>query len=101
MNEGLDPVPTFVSLLGYSVILTWAFVASGGSVLLVALIHAGLNGVAPLMAGLEVDRAWTIRAVLVAVIALVVVLKGGLRDRRPQVLTAGAQQAAAPSTRPI
>ena len=56
MNEGLEPVPTFVSLLGYSVILTWAFVASGGSVLLVALIHAGLNGVAPLMAGLEVDR---------------------------------------------
>ena len=85
MNEGLDPVPTVVSLLGYSVILTWAFVASGGSVLLVALIHAGLNGVAPLMAGLEVDRAWTIRAVLVAVIAVVVVLKGGLRDRRPQV----------------
>ena len=100
MNEGLDAVPTVVSLLGYSVILTWAFVASGGSVLLVALIHAGLNGVAPLMAGLEVDRAWTIRAVLVAVIALVVVLRGGLRDRRPQVLTAGAPQAAA-STRPI
>ena len=101
MNEGLEPVPTFVSLLGYSVILTWAFVASGGSVLLVALIHAGLNGVAPLMAGLEVDRAWTIRAVLVAAIALVVVLRGGLRDRRPQGLSAGAPHAAAPSTRPV
>ena len=80
---------------------TWAFVASGGSVLLVALIHAGLNGVAPLMAGLEVHRAWTIRAVLVAVIALVVVLRGGLRDRRPRVLTGSATTAAAASTRPI
>jgi hypothetical protein len=101
MNEGLEPVPTVVSLLGYSVILTWAFVASGGSVLLVALIHGGLNGVAPLMAGLEVDRAWTIRAVLVAVIAVVVVLRGGFRDRRPHVMTAGAPKTAAASTRSV
>ena len=101
MNEGLEPVPTVVSLLGYSVILTWAFVASGGSVLLVALIHGGLNGVAPLMAGLEVDRAWTIRAVLVAVIAVVVVLRGGLRDRRPHVMTGGAPKTAAASTRSV
>ena len=36
MNAGLDWWPTIVSLIGYSVILTWAFVGSGGSVLLVA-----------------------------------------------------------------
>lgn len=101
MNEGLDALPTVVSLLGYSVILTWAFVASGGSVLLVALIHAGLNGVAPLMAGVEVDHAWTIRAVLVAAIAVVVVVRGGLRIARPRVASASAPQAAAPSTGPI
>ena len=81
MNAGLDWWPTVVSLIGYSVILTWAFVGSGGSVLLVALIHAGLNGVAPLMAGLDIDRAWIIRALLVAGIALAIVLLD--RFRRP------------------
>jgi membrane protease YdiL (CAAX protease family) len=79
MNAGLDWWPTVVSLIGYSVILTWAFVGSGGSVLLVALIHAGLNGVAPLMAGVDIDRAWIIRAVIVAVIALTIVLADRLR----------------------
>jgi membrane protease YdiL (CAAX protease family) len=85
MNAGLDWGPTLVSLLSYSVILTWAFVGSGGSVLLVALVHAGLNGVAPLMAGLDVDRTWIIRAVLTASIALAIVLLGGFRrlDTRP------------------
>ena len=81
MNAGLDWWPTVVSLIGYSVILTWAFVGSGGSVLLVALIHAGLNGVAPLMAGLDIDRAWIIRALIVAGIALAIVLLD--RFRRP------------------
>lgn len=88
MNAGLEAWPTLLSLLGYSVVLTWVFVASGGSVLLSALVHAGFNGVAPLMANLEVDRAWIIRAVLVAGIAVAVIAAGGLRRsaaaRHPQ-----------------
>jgi len=79
MNAGLEWWPTLISLLSYSVILTWAFVGSGGSVLLTALIHAGLNGVAPLMAGLDVDRTWIIRAAAAATIALAIVVLGGFR----------------------
>ena len=82
MNAGLDWWPTVISLLSYSVILTYAFVWSGGSVLLVALVHAGLNGVAPLMAGLEVDRTWIIRALVAASIAIAVVVIGGVRRPR-------------------
>ena len=82
MNAGLEVWPTIVSLLGYSIVLTWLYVASGGSVLLTALVHTGLNGVAPLMGGLEPDRTWAIRALLVAAIAVVVVVAGGVR-RRP------------------
>ena len=78
MNAGLDWWPTMLSLLGYSVILTWAYLGSGGSVLLVGLIHAGLNGVAPLMGGLIVDRTWIIRALLAATIAVAIILRGGL-----------------------
>src|SRR4051794_30984269 len=79
MNAGLEVWPTLVSLMAYSVILTGIYVASGGSVLLTALVHAGLNGVAPLMAGLETDRTWIIRAVLAAVIAVAFVAAGALR----------------------
>ena len=81
MNAGLEVWPTILSLLGYSVVLTWVFVGSGGSVLLTALVHAGLNGVAPLLGGLEPDRTWAIRALLVAVLAVVVVAVGGVRGR--------------------
>jgi len=87
MNAGLEWWPTIVSLLSYSVILTWAFVGSGGSVLLVALIHAGLNGVAPLMAGLDVEPTWIIRAVITASIALAIVLLGGFRRLDPRPVT--------------
>jgi membrane protease YdiL (CAAX protease family) len=81
MNAGLEVWPTVVSLLGYSILLTWLFVASGGSVLLTALVHTGLNGVAPLMGGLEPDRTWAIRALLVALIAVAVVVAGGVHRR--------------------
>lgn len=82
MNDVLDWWPTIVSLVSYSVILTYAFVWSGGSVLLVALVHAGLNGVAPLMAGLDVDRTWIIRALVTASIAMAVVVIGAVRQPR-------------------
>ena len=81
MNAGLEVWPTIVSLLGYSVVLTWLFVASGGSVLLTALVHAGLNGVAPLMGGLERDQTWAIRALLVAALAVAIVAASDIRRR--------------------
>jgi len=84
MNAGLEGWPTILSLVGYSVILTWAYVGSGGSVLLTALVHAGLNAVAPLMGNLETDRAWIIRAVLVAGVAVaVVIVSPRMRQARP------------------
>ena len=89
MNAGLEVWPTLLSLMAYSIILTGIYVASGGSVLLTALVNAGLNGVAPLMASLDTDRTWIIRAVLAAGIAVAIVAAGWLRrpamDRRPDV----------------
>ena len=79
MNQGLEVWPTLVSLMAYSIILTGIYVASGGSVLLTALVHAGLNGVAPLMASLDTDRTWIIRAVLATAIAVAFVAAGALR----------------------
>jgi hypothetical protein len=72
-----------VSIFSYSIVLTWVFVGTCGSVLMTALFHAPLNGVAPVMAGVDHDNAWIIRNVLAAVIAVAVIALGGLR-RRPE-----------------
>ena len=79
MNEGSAIFPSVLSLFAYSVILTWIFVGSGGSVLLTGLVHTGLNGVVPLMWGVDADLSWMLRAVIAAVIAVAVVAFGGFR----------------------
>ena len=78
-NGDLSVWPMVVSIFAYSILLTWIFIGTGGSVLMTALFHAALNGVAPIMAGVDQDNAWIIRNVLAAVIALALVALGGLR----------------------
>ena len=80
-NGDLSVWPMVVSIFSYSIVLTWVFVGTGGSVLMTALFHAALNGVAPIMAGVDPDDAWIIRNVLAAVIAVAVIALGGLRPR--------------------
>ena len=80
--EDLAVWPLAISIASYSVLLTWIYVGTGGSVLMTALFHAGLNGVAPLMGGIDGDASWVIRNVLAAVIALGLVALGGFRTRR-------------------
>jgi membrane protease YdiL (CAAX protease family) len=81
VNAGAEIWPTVVSLVAYSVLLTWIVLRTGGSILLAGLVHTGFNGVVPLMRGVDLDAAWAIRAVLIAAIAIVVVVLGGLRTR--------------------
>jgi membrane protease YdiL (CAAX protease family) len=92
--------PLVVSIVSYSILLTWIYVGTGGSVLMTALVHAGLNGVAPIMAGVDAGNSWAIRNVLAAGIALAIVALGGLRrpatdTAHPSVTTTGVT---APST---
>lgn len=79
VNEGAAVWATVLSIFAYSVVLTWVFVGTGGSVLMSALVHTGLNGVVPIMRGVDPDTSWAIRAVLAAVIAVAVVALGGFR----------------------
>jgi uncharacterized protein len=80
-NAGAEAWPSVLSLFAYSVILTWAFVGTGGSVLIPALIHTGLNSVVPLMRGVDPEFSWAARAVLAAVIAAIVIAFTGIRKR--------------------
>jgi uncharacterized protein len=68
-----------LSIFAYSVVLTWVFVRTGGSVLMTTLVHAGLNGVAPIMAGVQPETSWAIRNLLAAGIAIGIVAFGGFR----------------------
>jgi membrane protease YdiL (CAAX protease family) len=72
-----------LSIFAYSVILTWIYIGTGGSVLMTALVHALLNGLAPLMAGFDNDLSWAIRNILAAGIAIGLVAIGGFRQSEP------------------
>ena len=89
MNEAAAVWPTIVSIFAYSVLLTWVYVRTGGSVLMTALVHTGLNGVVPLMWGLDPATSWAIRAVLAAAIAVTVVALGGLGRPSPASASSG------------
>lgn len=71
--------PMVLSIFSYSVLFTWIYVGTGGSVLMTALVHALLNGVAPIMAGGNNDLSWAIRNILAAAIAVALVASGALR----------------------
>ena len=75
--------PLGLSIVSYSVILTWLFVRTGGSVLMTGLVHAGLNTVSPVMAGVDANTQWIIRNVLAAVIAVALIGLGQLRRPAP------------------
>lgn len=89
MNEGAELWPTIVSLVAYSVVMTWVFVGTGGSVLVCSLLHAGLNGVVPLMSGMDPDASWVVRAILVGIVAIAVVGLGGFWSARGIETSAG------------
>jgi membrane protease YdiL (CAAX protease family) len=78
-NEQLLLWPLALSIASYSVILTWLFVRTGGSILMTALVHGGLNAMSPLMVGIDANTQWIIRNVIAAVVALVLIGLGGLR----------------------
>jgi membrane protease YdiL (CAAX protease family) len=77
--------PVAFSFVSFSVVLTWLFVRTGGSILMTALVHAGLNAISPLMAGVDLNTEWIIRNVLMGVIAVALIGFGGLgRRQTPQ-----------------
>ena len=86
VNASAAVWPAVLSVAAYAVVLTWVVVGSGGSVLLAGLVHAGFNGVVPLMRGIDADAAWAIRAVVAAAIAIAIVALGGFRGRTAEPL---------------
>jgi uncharacterized protein len=79
MNSGSAVWSMIAQVIAYSVVLTWIYVGSGGSVLLTGLFHALLNGLVPLTNGLDPFLAWDIRGVVFPLVAILIVALGGFR----------------------
>jgi uncharacterized protein len=80
---GTSVWPSLLSVLALSILLTWLYVRSGGSVLLTTLFHTAFNAATPLTWAIDSDVAWAIRPVLLAIVAVAVVALGGLRRADP------------------
>jgi membrane protease YdiL (CAAX protease family) len=90
MNDGIAVWSTVSQVVAYSVILTWIYVGTGGSVLMTGLIHTMLNGLVPLTNGVDPFVAWDIRGVVFPIVAVLVVALGGFRARQPATARAAA-----------
>jgi hypothetical protein len=66
-------------VIAYSVILTWIYVGTGGSVLMTGLFHALANGLVPLTNGFDPNVVWDIRGVVFPIVAILIVALGGFR----------------------
>ncbi len=82
MNGGSAVWSMATQVIAYSVILTWIYVGTGGSILMTGLFHTLANGLVPLTNGLDPNLAWDIRGVIFPVVAILVVALGWFRARQ-------------------
>jgi membrane protease YdiL (CAAX protease family) len=97
MNGGSSVWSMATQVVAYSVILTWIYVGTGGSVLMTGLFHALANGLVPLTNGLDPYVVWDIRGVVFPIVAILIVALGGFRQLGSSTTTTSPQ----PATRPV
>jgi membrane protease YdiL (CAAX protease family) len=78
--ENLAVWPVVAIIGSYSVLLSWLFIQTGGSVLMTGLFHTLLNGTVSLTWGLDPAEAWADRGIVFVAIAVIVVVLGGFRS---------------------
>jgi membrane protease YdiL (CAAX protease family) len=98
MNGGSAVWSMLTQIISYSVILTWIYVGTGGSVLMTGLFHALANGLVPLTNGLDPFVVWDIRGVVFPIVAILVVALGGFRGLQRSVETGAAGTAPRPAS---
>jgi CAAX protease family protein len=79
MNAGSSVWSMVTQVISFSVVLTWIYVGTGGSLLMTGLFHTLLNGLVPLTSGIDPLVAWDIRGIVFPVVAILVVALGGFR----------------------
>jgi uncharacterized protein len=96
MNGGSAVWSMATQVVAYSVILTWIYVGTGGSVLVTGLFHALANGLVPLTNGFDRYVVWDIRGVVFPIVAILIVALGGFRRIAQSISTSVSEPAARP-----
>ena len=74
MSVGAPAIPQTIGLVAMSVLLTWAYVHSGGSLLTVTLLHGVQNGLVVINRGLGMaESTWLLMGVYVLFAALFII----------------------------
>jgi membrane protease YdiL (CAAX protease family) len=77
MNAGAHWLPTILQLIGLSLILTWLFVRTGGSIVMPILFHAGQNLLVIVNGGITLtQQLWLLTIVTLPMAAILMVFFG-------------------------
>jgi membrane protease YdiL (CAAX protease family) len=90
MNAGTSWVGTLLSLTGFSVVLTWLFVQTRGSLVIVVLFHAAQNYFVFLNGGIDAAGGLWLYTTVTLALALVLALLNGANLQRRSVKTPAA-----------
>jgi membrane protease YdiL (CAAX protease family) len=74
LYDNLPMWPLVLIIMSGSMLFTWAFTGSGGSVVVAALMHATFNGLTPLSRGIDPVVVWQLHGIVITAIAIAVVL---------------------------